>query len=383
MRILHCCLAAFYNEGYGYQENILPKMHKLQGHEVKIIASTETFVDKINLGYVSPTQYVNGDGIPVVRLPYLSYIPNVFARKLRIYDGLKVELYVFNPDVIFLHDAQFLSINTIVDFMRKNKRVKLFVDSHTDFGNSATNFISRHILHGIIYKSCIRKIIPYAETFYGTLPMRVDFLTQFYNVPSEKVRLLVMGADDELINEAREKHMREKLRARFNIADNTLLIVAGGKFDSRKRGIIDLMKAVIDLNLERDVRLLVFGSVMDDLKVRFNDLVDGNIVQYAGWISGKQTYDYFEAADLIVFPGSHSVLWEQAVGQGKPCVFKNYMGQRHIDLGGNCKIMSNCSDIKGILIDCINNYEEMKTCAEMVGVKEFSYYQIAKRAIND
>ena len=50
MRILHMCLAAFYIDKYSYQENILPRMHKKQGHEVQIIASVETFVDDVNLG---------------------------------------------------------------------------------------------------------------------------------------------------------------------------------------------------------------------------------------------------------------------------------------------------------------------------------------------
>ena len=49
MKILHCCLAAFYIDNYGYQENILPKIHQIHGHEVKIVASTETFIDDKNL----------------------------------------------------------------------------------------------------------------------------------------------------------------------------------------------------------------------------------------------------------------------------------------------------------------------------------------------
>ena len=49
MKVLHCCLAAFYIDDYGYQENILPKMHKIQGHQVKIVSSTETYIDNQTL----------------------------------------------------------------------------------------------------------------------------------------------------------------------------------------------------------------------------------------------------------------------------------------------------------------------------------------------
>ena len=40
-------------------------MHKLQGHDVMIMASTETYVDNLHLGYVKPSEYLNEDGIPV------------------------------------------------------------------------------------------------------------------------------------------------------------------------------------------------------------------------------------------------------------------------------------------------------------------------------
>ena len=44
----------------------------------------------------------------------------------------------------------------------------------------------------------------------------------------------------------------------------------------------------------------------------------------------KDSYDYFEASDLVVFPGCHSVMWEQVTGQGKPMLVK--IGQELITL---------------------------------------------------
>ena len=64
MKILHCCLAAFYIDDYGYQENILPKIHKKQGHQVEILASTETYLNNSELGYIKPKSYRTKDNIP-------------------------------------------------------------------------------------------------------------------------------------------------------------------------------------------------------------------------------------------------------------------------------------------------------------------------------
>ena len=150
MRILHCCLAAFYIDNYSYQENVLPKMHKIQGHDVRILASTETFVNNSSLGYIEPATYYNTDGILVTRVPYAKFLPRVIMKKLRFYNGISLNIEEFKPEVIFLHDCQFLSIKEVVRYVKKNKNVKVFVDGHTDFINSGTNWISKNILHKII-----------------------------------------------------------------------------------------------------------------------------------------------------------------------------------------------------------------------------------------
>ena len=82
MKIIHCCLAAFYIDNFSYQENILPKIHKLQGNDVFIIASTETYFEN-KLIYSESKEYINENGIKVKRLSYIKYLPNIFAKKLK------------------------------------------------------------------------------------------------------------------------------------------------------------------------------------------------------------------------------------------------------------------------------------------------------------
>lgn len=384
MKILHCCLSAFYIDNYGYQENILPKMHKLQNNNVMILASTETFIDNINLGYVSPKNYINEDGISVHRIPYKSWIPHKLARKLRLYKNVYNELDEFKPDIIFLHDAQFLSIGKIIKYLKNNRDVKLYVDGHTDFSNSARSFLSKFILHGIIYKWCVKKIIPYTEKFYGTLPARVDFFVNFYGTPKEKTELLVMGADDQYVQKVKETNQRELIRKKYNISEKTFLLVSGGKFDNVKMQILNVMEAIHQLSEKIKIKMLIFGSIMEgEFKEKFNKLCDGENIQYIGWIKSIESYNYYEASDLVIFPGRHSVLWEQAVGLGKPCIFKYFNGHSHIDLDGNCKFIYDCTvdEIKNVIIQCIDDYSKMCKVAMTKGVKTFSYYEIAKRSI--
>ena len=52
MRITHLCLGCFFPDGYSYQENMLPKYHKLMGADVTVIASLQTFNERGKIAYM-------------------------------------------------------------------------------------------------------------------------------------------------------------------------------------------------------------------------------------------------------------------------------------------------------------------------------------------
>lgn len=384
MKILHCCLAAFYIDGYSYQENILPREHRKSGNTVSIIASTETFLDNNCLGYTNASKYYNEDDILVTRLAYSKILPHFIMKKLRVYKGLKVALEEFNPDIIFLHDFQFIDIRHFVKFVKRHPNTKIFIDCHTDYNNSAKNWVSKCILHKIIYKYCAKIVEPYTSVFWGVLPARVDFLIKMYNIPNQKVKLLVMGAEDNKVEAAKNNNSRFRIRKKYNIDDHDFLIITGGKIDKNKTQVLKLMEAVNTIK-DKSIKLLVFGSVSQSLSNRFESLLS-NSINYIGWIDADEIYEYFNSGDLIFFPGLHSVLWEQAVGQGKPCVFKYIEGFNHIDLGGNCMFINDESvdEIKDIILKIRtdeNIYKLMKSTAEKNGLEAFSYSKIAQRSI--
>lgn len=382
MKILHVCLAAFYIDNFGYQENILPKIHKLQGHQVEILASTETYI-KNKLSYVEPSSYINENGIPVKRIPYISYLPKKLSKKLRIYKGTYEHLLEFSPDVVFLHDIQFLSIKEIVRYAKENPSTKIFADGHTDFGNSARNWISKNILHKVIYKQCANKIYPYTSKFWGVTPLRVNFFTEVYGIPKHKVDLLVMGVDDSEIDYTKKNETRNRLRENLGLK-NKFVIISGGKIDARKQ-IEKLLEAFVDISA-MDIHLILFGSITDEMTYKMEKFISNEKISFLGWISPREASEYFFASDLAVFPGTHSVLWEQAVGCGLPAIFKKWEGMEHVDIGGNCLFIENSDKIeienklKKIITDK-NLYKSMRKISEDLGPKTFSYTQIAKKAV--
>ena len=383
MKIIHLCLANYYQDNYSYQENMLPKFHYKLGYEVEIIASQFSFDENGGISYSQkPGNYVNEHGIKVTRLEYKK--PIVVYRKMRRFVGLGEALNESKPDIIFMHGCQFLDIGIVVKYLKLNPKVIVYVDNHADVFNSASNWISLNILHKIIWKRCANKIATYARKFYGVLPARVDFLTNVYGLSRDKVDLLLMGADDELVENARDSRVICEIRKKHNILPGDFLIITGGKIDARKTQTLLLMEAVGKI-ADPAVKLIVYGSVTLELKRKFDALVKGIKVQYIGWIQASDIYKYFAASNLVVFPGGHSVLWEQATGQGIPIVVKEWSGMHHIDLGGNVEFLKEDSmdEIYDVIMSILNDsahYNHMREVASK-GMLTFSYQDIAKRSI--
>ncbi len=166
MRIAHLCLSCFYIDGYNYQENVLPREHKVDGHEVLIVASTETYGPDRKLCYIDPGQYVNEDGIPVVRLPYRGGLVPRLARKLRMHPGVDRILEDFQPDVILFHGLCGWELLVTAAYAKRHPGVRLYADSHEDAHNSARTFLSRHLLHRAYYRAILRRALPQVDKVF-------------------------------------------------------------------------------------------------------------------------------------------------------------------------------------------------------------------------
>ena len=216
-KILHLCLANFYIDNFSYQENILPKEHKNLGFEVLIVASTESFDSHGALTYLNPSDYVNEHGIRVIRLSYSKFFPKFIMKKIRSYTGLSHTLNEFMPDIIFIHDVQFLDVYKIRRFATMHPDVEIYADCHADFTNSARGFLSREILHKIFYRGCASILNQVTKKFWGVLPSRVIFLNEVYKLPLNKIDLLLLGSEEKYMNRLHSLNYLKDIREKYSI----------------------------------------------------------------------------------------------------------------------------------------------------------------------
>ena len=86
----------------------------------------------------------------------------------------------------------------------------------------------------------------------------------------------------------------------------------------------------------------------------------------------------------MVFPGRHSVFWEQVAAQSIPLLVKRWDGTTHVDICGNTVFLEKDSveEITQKLEKILNpvNYAKMKAAA-VEASSHFLYSKIAQRSI--
>ena len=385
MKIVHVCICGIFCEDYAYQENLLTKYHRKMGHEVTVIAPAYVKLNAAGMIQNDHTvEKILPDGIKVIRLK-----PRIKSYKLNahlhLFHNLKKTILTESPDLLFVHGVSSFDYLSLPAVKRKNPKMHIVFDNHGDRYNSCRNYLSR-LLNGWIYRYLlVRRLIPAADRFYGVTPARCRFLHDVYGVPEEKIELLVMGADDERMQLERRSLLRAEVRAEYGVSEEDFLIVTGGKIDLKKN-IHLLAEAVKRLDIP-EIRLLIFGSITGELQDYFNNLESDRVV-LVGWVRSDAVYRYFYAADLVVFPGLHSVLWEQAVAAKTPCAVSDIAGFHHVDFNGNCLFLENSTVdyyreiIAGVYADP-SRRRILKENADSEQSRQFLYSRIARKVLDD
>lgn len=315
MKIVHIC--QYYQEGLGYQENLLPLYQKKLGHDVVIITSDRVLPPFKRLkGQIHLDCRANQHNeVPVIRLQTVSEFKNRFV----VFKNLMQVLEAERPDYIFHHGLTAPSLITAVEYKSIHKRVFLAVDTHSDLGNSGKNLLWRMLYYKVGWRMVLRRLLKYIDIVFGVTPSCCIFAEKFLGVPFDKLRLLPLGIDSELAREVL-KNNREGLRKSYGYGLREFLIITGGKI-SREKGIDKLVDAFELLNEEfGQNRLIIFG-VVDDESLK-NKIKRANNIDYVGWKTRKEFLELLYISDVAVWPYSVTTLIEDAMAVSTPLILK-------------------------------------------------------------
>lgn len=311
MKILHCCLSCFYIDNYNYQENMLVREHVRAGHNVLVLASTENYDAQGQLCYGAPGRYRGSDGAEVLRLPYRKLGPHALMKKIRAYPGVYQQLCTFRPDVIVFHGACAWELMTVLRYKKNNPSIKLYVDSHEDFNNSARGFFSKNILHRLFYRSIFKKSILYSEKVLCISTESMNFIGEFYGCPKSKIEYFPLGG--VIFDDAEHEENRVIIRKKYTIPLDTLVFFQSGKFDEKKK-LAEALKAFQKLPYLANVQYLIAGVLQADVKAEVEALlVKDERIRFLGWKDAQELMQLLCAADVYVQPGSQSATLQNSI----------------------------------------------------------------------
>lgn len=314
MNIVFIGLTSAFTESMAYQDNMLSNAVLADGNQLTFISDAKKFVNG-NLQETGAEDTVLSNGMRLIRLRPAKICQVGIARKLGYYPGVYDLLTKIEPEVIMVHNLQYLSILDVVRYKKKHPEVKLYADTHTSAANSASSWLSYHVLHRMFYRRLTRKILPYLEKYWYIGFSEKEFSIRCYGVPELKMEFFPLGG--WIFSDAEYEKKRMIKRAELGLEPDELLLLHTGKLDSLKKT-EDLLRAFAAVPQMR-AKLAIIGSIPTEMEPILHPLIEQDSrVVYLGWKKAEELLEYLCACDLYCQPGSVSATMQNAVCCGCP-----------------------------------------------------------------
>lgn len=375
MKIFNICNGC-YNEGWGYQENLLPEYEVKAGYDTYVFASRNHFPtyidDEEKATIIGRGNSYSFNGVHIYRYNTYFHTPGVVFFTSHLLRTLLKE----KPDIIFQHGIHFSLLKSVL-FKLMYKKTIIFVDSHTDYINQSRKVVWNFILRKILLGGVVLLSSLFVKKFYGVSPGRCDYLNKVYPIQLSKISLLPIGFDVDLIKEINDSNFRE----RYNINNDAFILCMGGKLEERK-GTINLIKSYQKLReYVPNLILVVFGKILDEATKCA--IADDKTIINVGWCDRNETIRVLKQSQIAIWPIHHTTLIEDAVGCATPIIVRKTGNTQHL------------VENNGILITEGNEHElaeSIKTIYDKYGVfkagalqiqNKYSYHAIVRQIVED
>lgn len=380
MKIAHISVSAPFIDGWGYQENLLPKYLQKAGVQNFIVASSTSFPSYLKKEVIDEIKTkgnrYNLDGVEIRRIPTRKVSTSLFIPK-----GLKKELEDINPDVIFHHNFNNTSLS-ISALYAKKRGIPLIVDNHADYINMTKNKVWAWFYYKFLIGMTCKTHQDQIYKAYGVTHSRCKFIHEYYGLTEKKIDFLPIGAD---VDTADTISPIVELRQKYGVNNNSFVVVTGGK-NGKDKGTDNLIKAIEELHSSHpQLKLILFGKFEDEETAT---LAKNSITTTIyGWCDRVKTLELLKIADVACWPIHHTTLIEDAVSVCTPLINKKTSTTEHLIDGNGIWIKQGTKEeIKDALAQLLSMTELQKkdlclACEKMK--RKISYYTVAKKILDD
>lgn len=388
MKIVH--IVQHYMPGHTYQENYLPAEMQKLGHAATILSGVdnpEFYTDALH----QPMDTIVDKGVTV------RYVKMRYKSLYTVIDGLYDLLTEEKPDLVFVHGFLIARNFELVRYANLHPDCVFCADTHETyllafnacFSGSLKDRVRRILYFRIVYRLWRRQMEKrYSVIFYVT-PPRKTYAVRELGFSEQKLASLWLGAELESLPYSQKDALRVGIRTRLEMPADAKILILAGKLDEKKRP-VELAEAFARLD-DAQWWLLYVGSVEEEIRTRIDQAAGSTgRVRYTGFVSGDAVLEHLAASDFAVYPGAHSVLWEQTVCLGIPAAFHEpELGDAaHLsdESEPNAVFLKNGSaeELLNLLKTMTADETLLKTMGERArryGESHLSYAELAKRAL--
>jgi len=321
MKIVH--IEDFFHPDAGYQLNILAKYLAKQGHDVTIITAE---MDKVPTFLTSffgrdgieqaDMNYTNETGVKVIRLPLKTFISGRAIFKKSLFKTVE-DLF---PDVLYVHGNDTLT-GMRYTLKRRNLKYPLVLDSH--MLEMASKSPLRN-LYRVFYRAFLTPIVKK----YDIKIIRTqddDYVETCLGIPLSQCPWISVGSDTLLFHP--DNSIRQKFRKQNNISEDAFVVVYTGKLIESKGGklLAEAFRKKFLNRMNKKIVLMVVGNSDGEHGKEVEDIFnqsENRIIRFS-----TQKYidlpQFYQAADLSVFPRQCSLSFYDAQACGLPVVSEN------------------------------------------------------------
>jgi glycosyltransferase involved in cell wall biosynthesis len=355
MKVLHVCICGPFTDGLAYQENELIEQHVVLGHDVTVIAATDTYGPDKQVVHTEPGITQLSCGAKLIRLPYAWGMRGWFASKIRAHRGMRDCIENFQPDRILFHGLTGWDMLTVAAYARRSPKVILFADCHEDFNNSAMSWASRELLHKRFYKPIFRRCIAQINEVLCVTVESLDFAIDFYASDRAKTRMYPLGGviEPALVNARR----RADFRSRLGFTDADLVITQTGKMDRTKK-LISALQA-FRANSSPQIKFVIAGQMTDEVKAECQPLIEADVRIFdLGWQSTDELRSVLAGSDFFLQPFGQTATTQMAMCHGCVILAQDLPSHRWL-VGDNGKLFKDAGELDTCFRWVVENQERV------------------------
>ena len=234
----------------------------------------------------------------------------------------------------------------------------------------------------MFYKSIVRLSKKYVDKFFYVAYECRDFLERFYSLDEKKDRLEFFSLGGTPPEPDRYALIRSRLRQKYFVKDGDVVFLHAGKLGRGKKT-VEAIEAFLSVKKENK-KLLIAGSFSDDIKDVCLEYVRGNpeTIIYAGWLGGDDLVDHMCASDVLLLPGTQTVIIQQGICTHLAVILGDYENNRFLIKDGNGFIVKDSKgQVEAMAALCGDSelLEKMRRSADVMRDKELSYAALAKK----